>query len=385
MNQSRIAERAETAGIDPLSAVTHPDPYPYYRELAASRPFFRDARLGLWVAAGPVEVAAVLAHPDCRVRPPAQPVPPPLAGTAAGALFGRLVRMNDGAGHAPLKALLVPMLAAIDPAAAAQRAGVLARLVEPDDALRTAMSGDRVNRWLFTLPVVTLADRLGLPVADAASGRGNAVQVAHHVVAFAAAQSPLADAQAVSAGAEAAQWLGQWLAGLPPAGGPLQGLRDAAQRAGIDPQAVAANIIGLLVQACEATAALAGNTLLRLGRGGSPSDALEHVVARVAQDDPPVQNTRRFLAVDSELCGHAVKAGDTVLVLLAAASCSSPADDARAWTFGHGRHACPGDKLAQALAAATVAALRARGADPAALARAFRYRPSLNARIPHFL
>lgn len=383
MTQTDIAAVAEIVGIDPLSAVTHPDPYPYYRELAASRPFFRDERLGLWVAAGRHEVAAVLAHPDCRVRPPAQPVPPSLAGTAAGDLFGRLVRMNDGAAHAPLKALLVPMLVGIDPDRAAQRSAAIARMLDADEDCRTAMSGDNVNRWLVTLPVVTVADLLGLAVAGE---RGNAAEVAQHVAAYAAAQSPLADGQAVAAGARAAQWLGQWLADAAPGDGPLPALREAAHSAGIDPQAVAANIIGLLVQACEATAALAGSTLLRLGRGASQREApLDDVVARVAQDDPPVQNTRRFLAADAQLCGHAVKAGDAVLVLLAAASCSGPADGERAWTFGHGRHACPGDRLAQALAAATVAALRARGADPVALARAFRYRPSLNARIPHFL
>ncbi|MBB3006977.1 cytochrome P450 [Cupriavidus alkaliphilus] len=387
MNQTRIAALAETAGIDPLSAVTHPDPYPYYRELAASRPFFRDARLGLWVAAGPREVAAVLAHADCRVRPPAQPVPPALAGTAAGDLFGRLVRMNDGAAHAPLKALLVPMLAAVDPVRAAQQAVAMAQVLDAGNGARTAMPAASVNRWLFALPVVALASVLGLPVAR---DRDTAVEVAQQVAAFAAAQSPLADTDTVRAGAEAARWLGTWLASSLACGvaanGPLPALQHAALAAGIEAQAVAANIIGLLVQACEATAGLAGNTLLWLGRdpssGGMP---LQGVVARVAQDDPPVQNTRRFLAADTELCGHAVKAGDTVLVLLAAASCSGLADDARAWTFGHGRHACPGDRLAQALAAATVAALRACGAEPAALARAFRYRPSLNARIAHFL
>ncbi|MBB2919674.1 cytochrome P450 [Cupriavidus alkaliphilus] len=387
MNQTRIAALAETAGIDPLSAVTHPDPYPYYRELAASRPFFRDARLGLWVAAGPREVAAVLAHADCRVRPPAQPVPPALAGTAAGDLFGRLVRMNDGAAHAPLKALLMPMLAAVDPVQAAQQAAAMAQVLDAGDGARTAMPAASVNRWLFALPVVALASVLGLPVAR---DRDTVVEVAQQVAAFAAAQSPLADTDSVRAGAEAARWLGTWLASSLACGvaadGPLPALQHAALAAGIEAQAVAANIIGLLVQACEATAGLAGNTLLWLGRdpsaGGMP---LQGVVARVAQDDPPVQNTRRFLAADAELCGHAVKAGDTVLVLLAAASCSGLADDARAWTFGHGRHACPGDRLAQALAAATVAALRARGAEPAALARAFRYRPSLNARIAHFL
>jgi cytochrome P450 len=369
--------------IDPLSAVTHPNPYPYYRELAVSQPFFRDDRLGLWVAAGPREVAAVLAHPDCRVRPPAQPVPAALAGTAAGDLFGRLIRMNDGAAHAPLKALLMPMLADIDPAKAAQRAASMARVLDAGAVSRAALSGDYVNRWLFTLPVVTVADLLRLPVAG---DGGKAAELAQRVAAFAAAQSPLADAQAVHAGAQGAQWLGDWLAGAAPADRRLPALWQAAHAAGIDAQAVAANIIGLLVQACEATAALAGNTLLRLGRDASQSGMpLDAVVAQVAQDDPPVQNTRRFLAADAQLCGHAAKAGDAVLVLLAAASCSGAADGERPWTFGHGRHACPGDRLAQALAAATVSALRARGADPVALARAFRYRPSLNARIPHFL
>ncbi|MCO4887765.1 cytochrome P450 [Cupriavidus sp. WGtm5] len=378
---------ATSAGIDPLSAVTHPDPYPYYRELAATRPFFREPRLGLWVAAGRREVAAVLAHPDCRVRPPAQPVPPALAGTAAGDLFGRLVRMNDGAAHAPLKALLMPMLAAVDPGVAAQHAAAMARVLDAGEASHVAMPAASVNRWFFALPVVALASVLGLPVTRDGD---TAAEVAQQVAAFAAAQSPLADADIVHAGAEAARWLGTWvassLASSVAADGPLPALQRAAQAAGIEAQAVAANIIGLLVQACEATAGLTGNTLLWLGRnpsaGGMP---LQGVVARVAQDDPPVQNTRRFLAADTELCGHAVKAGDTVLVLLAAASTSGLADDARAWTFGHGRHACPGDRLAQALAAATVSALCARGAEPAALARAFRYRPSLNARIPHFL
>lgn len=378
---------ATVTGIDPLSAVMHPDPYPYYRELAATRPFFREQRLGLWIAAGPSEVAAVLAHPDCRVRPATQPVPPALAGTAAGDLFGRLVRMNDGAAHAPLKALLMPMLAAVDPGVAAQHAAAMAQMMDPGEHAHAAMTAASVNRWLFALPVLTVAAVLGLPVTR---DRGTAVEVAQQVAAFAAAQSPLADADTVRGGAEAARWLGTWLdsslASSVAADGPLPALQRAALAAGIEAQAVAANIIGLLVQACEATAGLAGNTLLRLGRnpsaGGMP---LQGVVARVAQDDPPVQNTRRFLAADTGLCGHAVKAGDTVLVLLAAASTSGLADDARAWTFGHGRHACPGDRLAQALAVATVSALCARGAEPAALARAFRYRPSLNARIPHFL
>ncbi|NUO87403.1 MAG: cytochrome P450, partial [Cupriavidus sp.] len=185
---------ATFTGIDPLSAVTHPDPYPYYRELSATRPFFREQGLGLWVAAGPREVAAVLAHPDCRVRPATQPVPPALAGTAAGDLFGRLVRMNDGAAHAPLKALLMPVLAAVDPGVAAQHAAAIARMTDTGEDAHAAMTAASVNRWLFALPVLTVAAVLGLPVAR---DRGTMVEVAQQVAAFAAAQSPLADAATV--------------------------------------------------------------------------------------------------------------------------------------------------------------------------------------------
>lgn len=371
---------------DPLQAVTHPDPYPYYRALAAQRPFGFDERLGLWVAAGPAEVAAVLAHADCRVRPAAQPVPPALAGTAAGELFGRLIRMNDGAAHAPLKAILLQQMAGIDTDAAMARVATLAAALDAVPGMAPD-TGAAVNRWMFTLPVVTVADLLGLPVRAGT----DAMAVASRVAAYAAAQSPLASADEVAAGAGAARWLGQWLQAAMDAPsradtpGLLPALRRAAQGEGIAPEAVAANAIGLMVQACEATAGLAGNMLLRLGRIGTAAGNLPELAARVARDDPPVQNTRRFLAADAHLCGVPVKAGDAVLVLLAAASCTTPGDaGGRAWTFGAGRHACPGDTLAQALAAATVDVLLTRGAQPAALARAFRYRPSHNARIPHF-
>ncbi len=40
-----------TFPADPIAAVIHPDPYPYYADLVARRPLYRDAALGLWVAA----------------------------------------------------------------------------------------------------------------------------------------------------------------------------------------------------------------------------------------------------------------------------------------------------------------------------------------------
>ena len=91
---------------DPIAAVTHADPYPYYAALAYERPLYRDDTLNLWVASSPQAIAQVLAHPAARVRPPAEPVPRGLCPGPAGALFGRFVRMNDSAEHARLKTLL---------------------------------------------------------------------------------------------------------------------------------------------------------------------------------------------------------------------------------------------------------------------------------------
>src|SRR5262249_57507289 len=67
---------------DPIAAVTHSDPYPYYAQLVATRPFHRDDTLGLWVACSAAAVTDVLGHPACRVRPPSEPVPRPLPGSA---------------------------------------------------------------------------------------------------------------------------------------------------------------------------------------------------------------------------------------------------------------------------------------------------------------
>ncbi|MDP3829255.1 MAG: cytochrome P450, partial [Polaromonas sp.] len=85
---------------DAVEAVTHPDPFPFYRLLRQERPLFFDRHLGLWVASSHAAVSAALAHPALRVRPPAEPVPPALQGRAAGEVFAQLVRMTDGSFHA---------------------------------------------------------------------------------------------------------------------------------------------------------------------------------------------------------------------------------------------------------------------------------------------
>jgi len=52
--------------LDPIAAVTHPDPYPFYADLVAKRPLYRDDALGVWVAASAEAVTAVLTSDLCR-------------------------------------------------------------------------------------------------------------------------------------------------------------------------------------------------------------------------------------------------------------------------------------------------------------------------------
>src|SRR5438094_4344316 len=87
----------------PTAVVTQPDPYPYYASLVASRPLYHDAELGLWVASSAQTVTEILGSDVCKVRPPDEPVPGKLLGSAAGDVFGGLVRMNDGPARARFK------------------------------------------------------------------------------------------------------------------------------------------------------------------------------------------------------------------------------------------------------------------------------------------
>ena len=108
------AARAADRPTNPIAAVTHRDPYPYYADLVAARPIHRDEPLALWVLSSAAAVKAVLDDPACQVRPPAPPVPGALLGSEAGAIFGRLVRMNEGPRHSALKPAVAAVAAGIE-------------------------------------------------------------------------------------------------------------------------------------------------------------------------------------------------------------------------------------------------------------------------------
>ena len=312
---------------DPLAAVTHATPHDYYRRLAEGPPLRFDAGLDCWVASG-TGVQAVLAHPDCRVRPPDQPVPEHLAGTPCGAIFAELVRLNDGARHAAPKQVLMQLLAGIDLARLHDETARLARDHLPGSAAE-------LNELMFDVPLYAVAQMLGFAAADRP-------QIARWIRDFVAALPVQADNAIIARSQLAATGLQQAFRALRP--GDEAGLR--------------ANLIGVLVQTCEATAGLLGNEVLAL-REDHPEPA------------PAIHNTRRYAACDFELDGMAIRQGQMILVLLATAGLG----------FGHGVHRCPGQAVAQTIVAAILSSWTSALQQ---LTLDWQYRPSPNARIPVF-
>lgn len=366
--------------MTPLEAATHADPYAYYARLRRNEELLFDAELGLWVASRAETVEAVLAHPDCRVRPPHEPVPPAIAQRAAGQVFARLMRMNEGAAHRCPRAIIEPALAALD---AQQMAVVVkqlsARMNTPDE-------------WMFTLPASVVARLLGVPSEHLKT-------VADLTRDFVACLSPLSSAAQLQNADAGASQLRQMFSGVLEETGLLALIRRGDWQ---DAEVLNANLIGLLSQTCEATAGLIGNTRLLLSRRPDLVEQIQRaptlvtaLVEEVARYDSPVQNTRRFVAGRCTIGRRVVEAGDTILVLLAAANRDPDANpdpdtfqleraQRRVFSFGSGRHHCPGQTLALTIASHAILAMLQRQPSLFASAIAFSYWPSLNGRIPRF-
>jgi len=239
------------------------------------------------------DIVAALADPALVPELPAADSGREGAGVAW--LRATVARFSSGQEHRRRRALVEAELARLEPAALRRAAAAGPEgPAGPEGEVRV-----RVVR--------TLAEALGMPEPAA---------VAEAVTAVAGAYFGGAD----PAADDAVEWLVARLA--PPSAG------EAALEA-------AANRIGLLVQACAATAALveaaAGNDVPQ---------------ARLLREAPPVAATRRVAARATRVAGREIAEGDAVLLDLATANRVHPVPLA----FGAPPRVCPGRAHALALA-----------------------------------
>lgn len=242
-------------------------------------------------------------------------VPEPAAG-AADSPVGSLAWLRatvarftgDAQLHARRRAHAEAALAGLDPerlrraaAGSAETEGATGAATGPDD--RHAV-------------VATLADALGLPEPAA---------VAQAVVVVSAGYfgGTLTPVEAKAADEAVALLLARVGAG--------REAEDAAQR------------IGLLLQACDATARLVEHAR----RAGLPAGGTEGILDDVLRHDPPVPALRRRAVADVRVGELEVPSGDAVLIDVTAAQRDAP----DLLVFGAGPHRCPGRAHALALAA----------------------------------
>ncbi|WP_052397623.1 isocitrate lyase/PEP mutase family protein, partial [Streptomyces sp. NRRL F-5123] len=235
----------------------------------------------------------------------------PAPGTGTARLRSTVARFSSGEPHRRRRALVEAELARLEPAALRRAAAA-----RPDGEVR-----HRVVR--------TLAEALGMPDPAAA---------AEAVTAVAGPYFGAADAQAEAAADEAVTHL-------------LAQLLNPAHPADEAALEAAANRIGLLVQACAATAALVETATASapdVAPAVPPARAASGPVplARVLRETPPVAEMRRVATRATRIAGQAIAAGDTVRMDLAAAHRTHPVPLA----FGAPPRVCPGRAHALALA-----------------------------------
>jgi cytochrome P450 len=335
--------------LDPLSAVTAEDPYPYYEGLAVEHPLYFDGALNCWVATSSDTVDAVLGNTAFQVRPVDDTVPSSMRGTGLGELFSHMVRMTDGANHALRRHDAEQLIEAMN-------VGTIASAL-PD------LPSAPIDALMFTFPSRAVATLLGI-APDGVNG------IEEYARALARAIAPGAPPETVTSASSAVDALNTIFAARFP---------DEEQRYGA---------IGLLFQTYDGTAGLIGNTLYHLAaahpeitrRIMHDAPTLAGFVSEVARLDPPVHSTRRFAATEIAIDDALVREDESVLVLLAAAN-YDPAAAGRTFTFGAGAHACIAARLAVTIASVAIKALVSAGIDLATIERNGFY-PALNVRVP---
>ena len=251
------------------------------------------------------------------------------------------------------------------------------------DAMAEAGSVDLVSDLAYPLPVAVICRLLGVPVEDESRFSSAAALVAQAldpIMSITGAPDPEVDARL-----EAGEWLREYLGALVERrrAHPRDDLISALIAAEEDgDQLTADEIVAtcnlLLIAGHETTVNLIANAAQEMLRKPEHWAALADdpalagaIVEETLRFDPPVQLVMRIAGADMRIGGRDIPAGDTMLLLLAAAQ-RDPAvyeapdefrpgrDAARHLSFGLGPHFCLGAPLARLEARVALSTLTAR-------------------------
>ena len=159
-------------------------------------------------------------------------------------------------------------------------------------------------------------------------------------------------------------------------------------------EAIICNLVGLFIQCYDAGRGLLCNALLNMAKyADHKSTDWKLLINETLRDDPPVHNTRRIAAGDIVIDRQTIKAGETIMAVLAAANL----DDAvftdptrfdltrensdRHLTFGTGGHNCLAKYFCIDMAVEVCRFLAENYGQINILQKKFTYEPQLNVRL----
>ena len=358
--------------MNPFHARARPDPYPLYQYMRTVEPVHRSPA-GFLILTRYDDCEAVLegkdwSHDADRLLEPArgelEPVDPTVRLLRASILF------QDAPRHQP-------HLRSLENVVRAGLKGAEARLRKTATGLIKLMhekggAADVVRDYAAPLPLVFLCDLIGVPAPE----RG---QVQRWGRDLAAGLDPLEAGRGVVVAGAAATAMVEYMMGRldHAAGGNGGGVigQLMPRPKGLGTWELIADLTTLLVMGVETSAGLIGNGMLALLRNPSELSALRanpalinSALEELIRYDGPVHLTARATAIDTEIGGVKLKAGEQAIVLLAAAD-HDPArfsDPERLHLdrtenphlgFGLGMHACFAAPLARIISRAAILSL----------------------------
>jgi cytochrome P450 len=388
---------------DPFSASNVADPYPVYKQMRDEAPVWKGPKFGEVFVSRHADCVAILRDTERFSSDPSKLDIPEMEQTPAaiGGVFlsGKVMLFSDPPDHSRLRRLAQH---AFTPTAIERWRPRVAALVE--EALAPYGPGDEFDLMAALarpLPVVVIAELLGVPVSDQEK--------------FASWSTPLGrmidpndnvdEADQSAAMVAAMEFVGYFNALIDERRGALRddvlsaliAAEDAGDR--LSHQELLINLILLLIAGHETTSNLIGNGALALCENPSARDqfaADPDGLARTAVDeffryDSPVQMTVRTATVDVDIHGVTVEQGHQALVMLAGANRDPAAfeqpdglDLTRTpnnhLAFSNGIHFCLGAMLARMEGQVAFPALVKKFPELRRVDDALIYRPNMTLR-----